>query len=80
MTDLSTNIGKFDADTRTVPVTFTCGVIVHKRSVNAVLKADGGYDRIATKARVDDVANGVAAKIAAGVITAPLPAAEPAAD
>lgn len=71
-------IGKFDAETRSVPVTFTSGTIVHERSVNAVTKADGSYDRAATKARVDEVAQGVAHKIKLGVITAPAPAPKPA--
>jgi len=76
MTDLTTKIGKFDADARTVPVTFTSGDIVHKRSVNAVLKADGGYDAAATKERVAEVANGVAHKIAVGTIAAAPPEAD----
>jgi len=70
MTELTTKIGKFDPDTRSVTVTFTSGAIVHKRSVNAVLKADGGYDAAATKERVAEVANGVAHKIAVGTIAA----------
>ena len=76
MTDITTKIGTFNADTRSVPVTFTCGEIVHKRDVNAVLKDDGSYDKAATKTRVEDVARGVAHKIDAGVIA--LPPAEPA--
>lgn len=62
-------IGKFDADTHMVPVTFRDGDIVHRREVNAVLTDDGGYDRAATRARVQEVANGVANKIALGLIT-----------
>ncbi|SLK09529.1 hypothetical protein [Novosphingobium mathurense] len=73
MSELTFRIGAFNADTRAVPVTFTSGEIVHKRDVNAVLKADGSYDRAATKARVEEVAMGVAHKIAAGVITVPAP-------
>lgn len=61
-------IGKFDPETGTVPVTFTSGSIEHSRSVNAVRKADGSYDREATRTRVDEVANGVAHKIALAVI------------
>lgn len=64
-------IGKLNAQTRQVPVTFTSGEIVHKRSVNAVLKEDGGYDAAATKLRVAEVAQGVAHKIGLGVITNP---------
>ncbi|MCC2602540.1 hypothetical protein [Sphingopyxis yananensis] len=70
MTDITTKIGKYNRDTRTVPVTFTSGAIVHKRDVNAVLTDAGRYDAEATAARVADVANGVAHKIACGAITA----------
>lgn len=65
---MKTTIGTYDAATRSVPVTFTQGDIKHRRSVNAVLKEDGSYDRTATKARVEEVALGVAVKIEAGVI------------
>lgn len=71
MTELTTKIGRFDPATRTVPVTFTSGDIVHERDVNAVIDASGKYDRKATSARVEDVARGVAEKISIGVITAP---------
>ena len=77
MTDITTKIGKYDPETRSVPVTFTSGEIVHKRSVNAVVKDDGSYDSAGTKARVEDVASGVAHKIAAGVITVPEPLSGP---
>lgn len=77
MTDLKTQIGRFDAKTASVAVTFTQGRIVHKRSVNAVLDAKGRYDKDATAQRVADVANGVAHKIAIGAITA-APAEDPA--
>jgi len=80
MNAITASIGKFDPDTRSVPVTFISGEIVHKRSVNAVLKDDGSYDQAATQARVDDVARGVAAKIALGVITNPQPEPETPAD
>lgn len=69
MTDLKAKIGTFDAATRTVPVVFTCGDIKHERSVNAVVKDDGSYDRSATKARVAEVGLGVAHKIELAVIT-----------
>lgn len=65
---MKTTIGTYDDATKSVPVTFTDGDIKHRRMVNAVHKEDGSYDRTATKARVDEVALGVAAKIAAGVI------------
>ena len=79
MPDLKIRIGAFNADSRSVPVTFTGGDIVHARDVNAVLKDDGSYDKAATKARVAEVAQGVGHKIAAGVIAAPSPdtASEP---
>lgn len=75
-TDLITDIGAYDAATRTVPVTFTQSGIVHRRSVNACLDEAGHYDAAATEARVAEVARGVAHKIALGVITA-APPAEP---
>jgi len=74
MSELTIKIGAFNTETRSVPVTFTKGEIVHKRDVNAVLKDDGSYDRAATKARVEEVAQGVAHKIDLGVITNPPPA------
>jgi hypothetical protein len=72
MSDLKIKIGAYDATTRSVPVTFTSGDIKHMRSVNAVLKDDGAYDKAATKARVDEVARGVAHKIGLGVLTMPV--------
>lgn len=68
MTEVTTKIGAFNAGKRTVPVTFTGGDVVHKRDVNAVLDDKGKYDVAGTKLRVAEVARGVAAKIAAGVI------------
>jgi hypothetical protein len=73
MTDLTTTIGAYDADKRTVPVTFTSGAIRHTRDVNAVLDEGGACDMAATRARVAQVALGVAHKIALGVITMPEP-------
>jgi hypothetical protein len=61
-----------------VPVTFTSGAIRHTREVNAVLDEGGAYDKAATRARVEQVALGVAHKIALGVIAEPVP--EPAPD
>lgn len=72
MSDLKIKIGAYDAKTRSVPVTFTSGDIRHMRSVNAVLKDDGAYDKAATKTRVDEVARGVAHKIGLGVLTVPV--------
>jgi len=69
MADLKTKIGAFDSTTKTVPVTFTSGEIVHDRKVNAVLNEDGSYDKAGTKTRVEEVARGVAHKIGLGVIT-----------
>lgn len=69
MTKVISKIGAYDAASRSVRVTFTCGDVVHKRSVNAVLTDAGAYDAAATAARVDEVAAGVAQKIACGAIT-----------
>ncbi len=71
MTEISYQLGRFAADRRTVPVTFISGDIVHKRDVNAVVDAQGTYDKAATKGRVEDVARGVAQKIELGIIGAP---------
>jgi len=65
---MQTTIGPYDPATRTVPVTFTAGKLVHERTVNACLK-DGGYDQAATADRVAQVARGVATKMDLGVIT-----------
>jgi hypothetical protein len=70
---MKTTIGKFDPESRQVPVTFTEGKVIHKRQVNAILKEDGSYDAAATKLRVGEVAQGVAHKIGLGVITVPQP-------
>lgn len=67
---MEVSIGRYDKATGTVTATFTEGEIVHKRRVNACLTASGSYDSKATAARVGEVALGVAAKIAAGAITA----------
>lgn len=74
---MQTEIGAYDPDTRSVPVTFTQGEIVHKRAVNACHDESGGYDADATAERVEQVAAGVAAKIAAGaIVNAPAEAEE----
>lgn len=78
MSELTTKIGRFDAQSRTVPVIFTNGGIVHERRVNAVIRPDGSHDAKATKARVAEVARGVAAKIDLGVIVAPIEGDTPA--
>lgn len=63
------NIGSFNPKTKTVPVTFTHGAIIHMRPVNAVIRDNGTHDRAATIERVNDVARGVAEKIRLGAIT-----------
>lgn len=69
-------IGPLNPATGTVRVTFRDGDFVHIRDVNAVIDEANLYDKAATKARVDDVALGVAAKRACGVFdTAAPPAA-----
>lgn len=66
---MKTTIGRYDASSRTVPVTFESGDVRHDRAVNACLTEDGRYDRKATVARVAEVARGVAAKISVGAIS-----------
>jgi hypothetical protein len=63
-----------DSTCRDIKVKFTCddSGCVHERSVNVCFDADGAYDREATLVRVGEVGNGVAHKIACGVITAPV--------
>lgn len=58
----------------TVNVTFEHAGVTHTRDVNACFNAKGKYDAKATEARINDVAAGVAVKIAAGAITNPPPA------
>jgi hypothetical protein len=65
---MNITIGKFDDASKTVPVVFKAGAIVHRRQVNAVI-TDGGYDKAATAARVREVAAGVGHKIEIGVIS-----------
>lgn len=69
-------IGAFNPETKTVPVTFEHADVVHQRSVNACLHADGSYDEAETEARVYQVANGVVRKIEIGAITNPPPPIE----
>lgn len=71
------SIGAYDKASSSVPVVFTHQGIVHARSVNAVLTDKGAYDRSATRERVEQVGNGVAVKIEAGVITNAPPASSP---
>lgn len=66
---MKTTIGKFDPETRTVPVKFVHAGVTHSRKLNACLGEDGGYDKAATQARVAEVAAGVEHKIELGVIT-----------
>jgi hypothetical protein len=73
---MRTTIGTFKAVDRTVPVTFSDGEFVYRRNVNAVVDGDGNYDKAATRARVMDVALGVAAKRERGVFTTAAPEPE----
>lgn len=73
---MKTTIGKFDAKTGTVAVTFVHAGVTHRRAVNACLTGEGKYDKAATEARVAEVAAGVEHKIAIGAITNPPPAPE----
>lgn len=79
---METKIGAFDPEGKSVEVEFSHNGVTHIRAVNACLTEKQKYDAKATAARVAEVANGVAAKIEAGVITNPLPnpAAEPSAE
>jgi len=56
---------------RDIKVKFTCADsgCVHERHVNVCFDADGAYDHEATLVRVGEVGNGVANKIACGVIS-----------
>lgn len=73
---MKTTIGPYNSVSKSVPVTFTEGEVRHERPVNAVLKEDGSYDKVATKVRVAEVALGVAVKISVGAIGTP-PEIEP---
>lgn len=63
-------IGTYNKEQRTVPVTFRQGSVVHERQVNACHDESGTYDAAATAQRIEEVARGVATKIALGIITA----------
>lgn len=67
-------IGKFDPADGQVPVTFTDPDtdpgFRHRRRVVAVLTPAGDYDPVATRARVQEVALGVARKRAVGAFAA----------
>lgn len=69
---MNITVGDLDDKTRTVSVTFEDAGVTHTRPVNACYGADGKYDAAATKARVSEVALGVANKIALGVINNPV--------
>ena len=68
---MKTTIHGYDADKRTVSVTFDHEGVSHTRDVNACHDQEGGYYKPTTEARVNEVAAGVAVKIEAGVITNP---------
>ena len=55
-------------DCKDIQVRFTDGTVTHERNVNVCYDADGNYDEEATDIRIGEVANGVEAKIASGVI------------
>ena len=77
MDDLNIEVGALDRKTGSVPVTFTLGEAVHKRRVNAVLRADGSHDRAATIERAADVGRGVVEKMRLGLFDAPATPADP---
>lgn len=62
-----------EVDCRDIKVKFTCADsgCTHERTVNVCFDADGAYDHEVTLVRVQEVANGVGHKIAAGVISIP---------
>lgn len=62
-------IGEYDAEKRTVPVTFVHNGVTHTRDVNACHNEAGEYDAECTAERVDEVGLGVQNKIELGVIT-----------
>jgi hypothetical protein len=61
-----------ESDCLDIQVRFTCSETdcVHERSVNVCFDADGAYDHDNTLVRIGEVGNGVAHKIACGVISA----------
>lgn len=63
-------IGTYNEEQRSVAVTFRQSNVVHERQVNACHDESGAYDASATSQRIEEVARGVANKIALGVITA----------
>lgn len=65
---MRTRIGKFEAGTCTVPVTFIHDGVTHRRPVRACLDVAGNFDEAATGVRVAEVALGVAAKIECGAL------------
>ncbi|MET3723447.1 hypothetical protein [Sphingomonas trueperi] len=66
---MKTTINSVDAIAGTASVTFEHEGVTHTRDVNICRTAKSKYDSAATQARIDDVARGVAVKIAAGAIT-----------
>jgi len=78
---MQTTIGDFDPATHQVEATFVGAdsageAVTFRRQVNACLDKAGAYDPEATQERVAQVALGVQAKMALGVVTnAPPPSA-----
>ncbi|MGE4431893.1 MAG: hypothetical protein AB7E05_14250 [Sphingobium sp.] len=66
---LKTTVGAFDAESRTVSVTFKDGAIRHIRTINAAVDGEGKYLRAETQDIIDQQAAGVAEKIRLGIIT-----------
>ena len=60
-------------DVKDISVRFSCDdtdpACTHERQVNVCFDADGVYDAVATAVRIVEVGNGVAHKIAVGVIS-----------
>lgn len=68
MDDIKFKITKYDNEAAAVRVTFSKGKRIFKREVNAVMNPDGSINREATRARVAEVATGVAHKMELGLV------------
>lgn len=62
-------ISRLNTSSRKVRATFTQGGLTHTREVNACIREDGTHDVDATRARIAEVAAGVAEKFALGLLS-----------
>lgn len=65
--DIKIEIGRYDAQTRTVPVTFRTGKIEHRRDMPACVTPEGKHDRAASLVRVEELKRGFARKVELGL-------------